>query len=105
MYSHVTAQYNTGGGGAGFVPLSTTLVANGTYLVPAGMLLSMSAKSVGATAAFNAGITPGGIELVEAAALAAGVTESFNLGIYFDVDTLVYFTGITSSTLIKFYHV
>lgn len=102
----VLRRNNTVGGGAAFAPIETTLGANGSLLVAAGFVGYITAKAAGATAAFKAGITPGGTELIglaEDIPLAPGVTENFGIGITFDAATTIFFTGITSLTLIKIY--
>ena len=105
--------FATGGGGSisQYFTLPTTpdiltLLAPGTYLVPAGkMIMVISVLSIINTIDYilSIGTTQGGTEIVNQQNISSFTRYDISIFRTFDVDTTLYFSGIPGSTTFTIY--
>lgn len=82
-----------------YIKKTVVLSANGSLPIP--RMTGVNGYDFRATAGMtiNVGTTPGGSEIINALVLTSGVTESVSSRKYFDVDGVIYITGVSGGTL------
>lgn len=84
-------------------PFKVLLTANGSYTIPAGMIVEKIILTPAATATLKIGTTNGGEEIMIADTVAGGADKSVTVDIIARADTIIYFTGLVGSTTILIY--
>lgn len=80
-----------------------TLTGNYSYFLPDGKVLEKIIVTPIADTSLSLGTTSLGSEIMPAMSLAANQAAIIDLGIYAQGDRTIYFNGIVSNTIVKFY--
>lgn len=75
-----------------------TLITDGTFIMPAGLIITGIIVDAPNDFTLNIGSTPGGNDIVDSLVITGGKAEPVTLMIYAKAEKTLYFSGINAST-------
>jgi len=83
--------------------IQQTIIVDGPVNIPAGTYVPNISFKCAVNEVINVGTTPGNNDLIDSIEVIANITRDSILNTTFDVDSVIYFSGIVAPTTIKIY--